>query len=196
LKKLIVVCEILIILVFLTKITLISPAIKRSKPTGGFISVKTASAEATTGSSHDAPVKKALADNLSEERQLLSALLEKHTALDGREEYLKSEEKRLNLLKGEILLSIDKLQNLEDHLAIQFDVIKGANDKKYKDLAKIYESAPPKWVGAMLEKLDSQTSAAIIMNMKNKSAGTVLGYLSPGKSIEITREITQTHQTP
>lgn len=195
-KKLIVVCEILIILVFLTKITLIGPTIKTSEPTGGFISVNTASAEATTGSSHDAPVQETLADTLSEERQLLSALLEKHKALDEREEYLKSEEKRLNLLKGEILLSIDRLQTLENNLAMQFDVIKGDNDKKYKDLAKIYESAPPKWVGAMLEKLDSQTAAAIIMKMKNKSAGTALGYLSPGKSIEITREITQTHKTP
>ena len=195
-KKLIVICEILIILVFLTKITLLGPVIKTSDATGGFISINTASAEATTGSTHDAPVEEALTDNLSEERQLLSALLEKQNALDEREEYLKSEEKKLNLLKGEILLSIDRLQTVEDKLTMQFDAIKGDNNKKYKDLAKIYESAPPKWVSAILEKLDSQTAAGIIMKMKNKSAGTVLGYLSPGKSIEITRELTRTHQTP
>lgn len=193
-KKLIGICEILIVLVFLAKIALIGGAIKISELPDGFMSVRTAAAESTTDDSPGVPVKDATEDGLSEERKLLSALLEKHKALDEREEYLKSEEKRLNLLKGEILLAIDKLQELETNLATEFEKIKETNDIKFKDLAKIYESAPPEWVGAMLEKLDSRTAATILMKMKNKSAGTVLGYLSPGKSIEITREITRTSQ--
>jgi flagellar motility protein MotE (MotC chaperone) len=43
----------------------------------------------------------------------------------------------------------------------------------------------------MLEKLDNKTAAAIIINMKSKNAGTVLGYIKPDKSVAITREITK-----
>ncbi len=195
-KKLILICEILIVLVFLTRIALIGEVIKTSDSPEGFLSVSTAAANSATVDSHKTPVKDVLDDGLAEEKKLLSILLEKNKALDARQDYLMDEAIRLNSLKDEILLSIGQLQDLENNLAVTLENIKNTNDQKYKDLAKIYECAPAEWVGAIIEKLDSETAATIIMKMKNKSAGKILGYLSPGKSIEITREITRAAQTP
>lgn len=195
-KKLILVCEILIALVFLAKFALLGGVLKTAEIPDHFISISTAAADSTTDGSHGTPAKNVLDDNLSEERKLLSALLEKHKTLDEREAYLKDEEYRLNSLKNEIVLAIGQLKELENNLTAQFETIKNTNDKKYKDLVKIYESAPAAWVGSMLEKLDTRTAAGIIMQMKNKTAGTVLGYLSPEKSLAITREFTRPGKTP
>ncbi len=80
---------------------------------------------------------------------------------------------------------------LEERLGASLEEEKTSENKRYKDLAKVYDAAPPDKVGSMLEKMDTKTAAGITMNMKRDKAGAVLGYLSPQKAIEITREITR-----
>jgi flagellar motility protein MotE (MotC chaperone) len=83
------------------------------------------------------------------------------------------------------------LKALEERLGASLEEEKTSENKRYKDLAKVYDAAPPDKVGSMLEKMDTKTAAGITMNMKRDKAGAVLGYLSPQKAIEITREITR-----
>jgi flagellar motility protein MotE (MotC chaperone) len=115
----------------------------------------------------------------------------KQQELDNRENSLMAEEQRIQALKQEIVAKIDMLRALEERLGAVIEVDKSSEGKKYKDLAKVYDSAPPDKVGPMLEKMDTKTAAGITMNMKRDRAGAVLGYLSPEKAIEITREITR-----
>jgi flagellar motility protein MotE (MotC chaperone) len=181
LKKLIIACNIVILFIVLIKIAAVT----------SLLTVNKAAADSPVMGGFEPPVKDVCEDSLSEERKLLSSLLEKQKALDDRENFLQSEERRLNLLRDEILSKIDSLQELEKRLTGLLEMVEERNNSKYKSIAKVYESTPPARAGSMLEKLDTRTAAAIIMNMRSKSAGAILGHVNPARSVEITREITR-----
>jgi len=189
LKKLIIACEILILFIVLAKIAVVGGVIKNSETAVCLLSVNEAVADSLVEAVPAPQVRDVCEDRLSEERKLMSSLLGKQKELTDRENFLKAEERRLNLLRGEILSKIDRLQETEKRLTILLETVKEIDDQKYKHLAKIYESTPPARAGAMLEKLDSRTAAAIIMNMKSKKAGAVWGYVNPGKAVEITTQV-------
>ncbi len=133
-------------------------------------------------------------EQLTGERKLLASLTERQQQLDSREGLLKSEEKRLESLKKEIIQKIEHLRALEERLTVPLEANATADEKRFKDLARVYESAPPQQVGTILEKMDTKTAAGILMNMNNKKAGAIWGYINPARSVEIAKEIT-TSQT-
>lgn len=155
------------------------------------LSLKRAMAETPKNGLVNVPVKDVVADHLSQERSLMKTLEVKQQELDNRESRLAAEEQRIQTLKQEIVAKIEMLRGLEDRLGTVMEGEKSSENKKYKDLAKVYDSAPPDKVGSMLEQMDVKTAAGITMNMKRDKAGAVLGHLSPQKAIEITREITR-----
>ena len=189
-KKLIIACNILILLIVLIKIAAVVGIIKNSKTVNSLLTVNKAEADSPVTAGFTPLVRDVCEDSLSGERKLLSTLLRKQKALKDRENFLQSEERRLNLLRDEILSKIDSLQELEKRLTALFEMVEERDNRKYKSMAKLYESTPPARAGAMLEKLDTRTAAAIIMNMKSKKAGVILGHVNTAKSVEITREIT------
>ena len=191
-KKLIVVCEILILFIFLAKIVAVGGILKISETADRLMTVDHASADSPVVGDNDHPVKDVCKDSLLQERELLSSLLEKQKELKDRERLLSSEEKRLNSLKNEILSRINKLREMEEKLSGLLETIKETDNNRYKDLAKVYESTPPARASSMLEKLDKRTAAAIIMNMKSKKAGAIMGHINPTRAAEITKEITST----
>jgi len=196
LKKLIIACEVLILFIVLAKIAVVGGIVKNSETADRFLSVSQAAADSQVAVLPSHPVKDAYKDSLSGKRKLLSSLLKKQEALENRENFLKSEERRLNSLKDEILSKIDRLKAIEKKITTLLETVKEIDDQKYRGLAKVYESAPPARAGAMLEKLDSRTAAAIIMNMKSKKAGAILGHVKPDKAVKITKEITaQVHSS-
>ena len=130
-------------------------------------------------------------EQLAGERKLLASLMERQRQLDSRESLIRSEEKRLEALKKEIVLKIERLRELEEKLTTSLEANKVSDEKRFKDLDKVYEAAQPQQVGTILEKIDNQTAAGILMNMNNKKAGAVWGYISPARSVEIAREITK-----
>jgi flagellar protein FlbB len=160
-----------------------------------FLNADRAMAESAAAPSGGAEAKDATVDPLAKERKLLSSLQERERQLAVREAALKEEEKRLLGLRNEVSLKIESLKGLEEKLAGLLEQSKAFEDKRYKDLASVYESTPPAQAGPMLEKLDKKTAAGIIMNMKSKKAGAVWGHISPQKAAEITREITQSSKT-
>ena len=180
-KKLIIACNILIAFIFLVKLAAVT----------SLLTVNKAVADSPVTAGFEPPARDVCEDSLSGERKLLSSLLVKQKALDDRENFLQSEERRLNLLRDEILSKIDSLQELEKRLTGLLEMVEERNNSKYKSIAKVYESTPPARAGSMLEKLDTRTAAAIIMNMRSKSAGAILGHVNPARSVEITREITR-----
>ena len=189
-KKLIIACNILILFIVLVKIVIVGGIIKNSETANSFLTVNEAAADSPVTADFAPPVRDVFEDSLSEERKLLSSLMGKQKALNERENFLQSEERRLNLLRDEILSKIDSLQEIEKRLTTLLEMVEERDNRKYKSMAKLYESVPPARAGSMLEKLDTRTAAAIIMNMKSKKAGAILGHVNPAKSVEITREIT------
>jgi len=157
-----------------------------------FLSVKKAMASTTEKNFYTPPVRDITDDSLQKERELIKALEVKRTDLESRESAIKSEEIRLAALKKEIMDKIEALQNLQKQLTTNLEAEREENLKKYKNLAKVYEAAPPAKAGSMLEKLDIKTAAGITMNMKRDKAGIIWGYIDTQKAVEITKEITRT----
>ena len=135
--------------------------------------------------------KDTLDEDLTKQRDLVAALLAKKNELDNRENSLRSEEQRLLALRKEITEKIVLLKGQQEKLTVILDVNQAAEIKRYKEMAKVYEAAPPVKAGAMMEKLDTKTAAGITMNMKKDKAGAVWGYISAQKAVEITKEITR-----
>jgi flagellar motility protein MotE (MotC chaperone) len=195
LKKLIIVSEVLILFIILAKIATIGGILKNSEAVDFFSPVARAVAEPLVAEASVNPGRDLSEDSLSEERKLLSSLVKKQKALEDRENFLKSEERRLNSLSEEILSEINRLSEIEGRIIILLERVKEMDNKKYKSLAIVYESTPPEKAGSMLEKLDSKEAAAIIMNMKGKKAGAIWGNINPSKAAEITREILKSGKT-
>lgn len=188
-KKLIIACEILILFIFFMKIVTVVGTLKNSETVDHFLSVEQASANSPALDKEK--ISGRARDGLIKEKELISSLLEEQKKLQDREILLKSEEKRLNSLKNEILSKFAELRIVEKKLSGFLEQIKEIHDARYKNLAKVYESTPPARASAMLESLDKKTAATIIMNMKTKKAGAIWGYLDPQKGVEITKEITR-----
>lgn len=150
-----------------------------------------AMAQLTTPGNSPEKLKSIFDDKLQKERDLYAALEKRKTELDARENAMKAETQNLQLLKKEITDKIDALKVLEKQLDGKVEIQNSADIKKYKDLAKIYETAAPAKAGAMMEKLDIKTAAGITMSMKKDRAGAVLSNMNLQKAVEITKEITQ-----
>lgn len=129
-------------------------------------------------------------DRLQKERDLYAALEKRRAELDAREKTIKDEENNLQSLKKEIVEKIDSLKALQNQMEGIMEAQKNIDAKKFKDLAKIYESAAPAKAGAMMEKLDTKTAAGITMSMKKDRAGAVLSNMNLQKAVDITKEIT------
>jgi flagellar motility protein MotE (MotC chaperone) len=191
-KKIIIITQIIVLLLFLAKIAALGEVMR--KPTAAAvppvsgqqlqpeIAVKAASSEVKGA---------AEADGLAKSRDLFSSLELKKNDLERKEQFLRTEEQRLLLLKKEIVEKIDILRAQEEKLNASVEGQKTVENKNFKDLAKVFESTPPAKAGQMLEQLDVKTAAGITMNMKRDKAGAIWGYLSPQKAVEITREITR-----
>jgi len=192
-KKLIRACEILIVLLLLAKIAVVGGVLEDSKTADFFLSATQASADAPAAVSPAAvsPARDVFEDDLSEERKLLASLLAKQKELDQREELLRSQEKKIEELKGEVLAKIEQLESVEKRVTALIETADQMKADKYRSMAKVYESTPPARAASMLEKLDTRTAAIIIMNMKSKSSGPIMGYMKPDKSVVITEEITR-----
>ena len=123
-------------------------------------------------------------------RTLIAALEEKQKTLDKKEAFLKTEEQRLLALKKETVEKMEALKADQEKFNAELDKANIVDTKRFKDLAKVFDSTPAAKAGAMLEVMDLRTAAGITMNMKKEKAGAIWGYLSPQKAVEITREIT------
>jgi flagellar motility protein MotE (MotC chaperone) len=191
-RKLIILCEIAIVVFFAIKFLALGGIIKKvESPTGiSALAIGQALAEPAVNILRGGPVQD-IDEVLAQEKKLLAGLTERQQQLENRENALKTEEKRLDALKREIIEKMERLRELEEKLKGGLDAVSSEDEKKYKDLAKAYEAAPPNQVGAILEKMDIKTAAAILMSMNTKKAGPIWGHLSPAKSAELAKEITQ-----
>jgi flagellar motility protein MotE (MotC chaperone) len=192
LKKVVVIFQIIVGLVFLVKISaMVGCAEKYIGMDETFVTPNSAMAQ-TSGSGVMQPSPRdVLSDPLVKERTLETALQAKLQQLEQRENSIKTEEQRLLTLKMELTEKIDALRTLQQQISTSTETYKTEETKKIKELARVYEAMPPAKAGAMLETLDIQTAAGITMNMKRDKAGNIWGYLTPKKAVDITREITR-----
>ncbi|MBN1380277.1 MAG: hypothetical protein JXA41_01230 [Deltaproteobacteria bacterium] len=191
-RKLIIGCQIAVIFLFVVKILFLAEAAYRPSISSTFPWITATQAIAqTTNNVTSSKVKDITEDHLKNERDLFAFLQKKQKDLEARENAIKSQEERMTALKTEIEQKIDALKALEAQLAPLIDDEMKNDEKRIRDLAKVYESAPPEKAAAAIEKLGVKTAAIITINMKRDRAGLILGHLSPEKAVDITNEITR-----
>ncbi len=189
-KKIIITVEILIVFLFIIKILAIGEIVKRSEISDYLLwSVKSALADSSLQTGVDTPSKDVSVDTLASERSLMSTLADRQRQLENRENLIKLEEKKISLLRNEIVARIETIRGREEKMTSTQESARSEDNTRFKELAKAYEATPPDKVGALLNKMDSKTAAGIIMQMKVKKAGAVWGQLSPEKAVEITKAI-------
>lgn len=195
-KRFIVSCQVAIAALFVIKILFLTEALQIDSisPMLSLEHAGQAIAQTTKPGTPAPEVKDVLDDPLKKERELLASLQKRQKELDIRESGLKAEEQKVLALKKEIMEKIDALKSLEAQLSSKLDADKTNDTKSLKDLAKVYEAAPPQKAAAMLEKLDVRTAAGITINMKRERAGLIWGHLTPQKAVAITNEVTRTAQ--
>ncbi|MDY0377371.1 MAG: hypothetical protein RBR01_02950 [Desulfobacterales bacterium] len=187
-KKAILGFQLLVVMVFAAKISLVGLMNQEiHMDAESIFSVAQARAE----SPKTPPVLRADILSLPDAKNFESLLDERKKTLDAREEFLKTKEERLVSLQGQIEEKLNALGAAEKRLSVLIESRKAIENEEFQKLAKVYESTPPAKAGSMLEKLDTRTAAGISMNMKRDKAGAIWGYISPQKAVEITREITR-----
>jgi len=192
LKKIIVICEVFILAILLMKVAVVSGVMRDTTAVDHDVSEMKTATPPLVRVGDTSPVTDIFEDSLVHERKLFALLKEKEKELISREDLLTAEEKRLQELKQEVVAKIKELSGMQENLTVLLAAVDEFDNKKYKDLAKVYESTPAEQAGVMLNKMDTKMAAAIIMNMRSKKAGVVWGYIDPKKAVEITKEITNT----
>jgi len=189
-KKIFITFEILFIFLFMAKLFAIGEIVKRSGIYNiSLWSVNHALADSSSQTTGSTPVRDIFEDTLTNERNLMISLEDRRRQLEDRENVVKFEEKRINLLKKEVMAKIEILQGREGKTSVPQESEKEDN-KRFKELAKEYDATPPDKVATLFSKMDNKTAAGIIMQMKNKKAGAVWEYLNPEKAVEIAKTIT------
>ena len=192
-KRLVIICQIVIIILFVIKISFLTETIQKTPMMSSLTLDYLGQAIAQTPAKTPAPaaLKDVMDDDLQNERNLLVLLQKKQKELDAREGSVKTEEEKVLALKKEIMEKIEVLKALETQLSAKLEAEKVNESKRFKDLAKVYEAIPSQKAAAMLEKLDLKTAAGITIQMKRDRAGAIWGFLPPQKATDITKEITR-----
>jgi flagellar motility protein MotE (MotC chaperone) len=174
----------------MAKILAIGEIVKRSEISNYLLwPVTSALADSSPQTSVDSPSRDVSIDTLASERSFMSTLADRGRQLENREHGVKFEEKKINLLRNEIVARIEVIRGREEKMASPQQSAGFEDNTRFKELAKAYEATPPDKVGALLNKMDSKTAAGIIMQMNVKKAGAVWGQLNPEKAVEITKAI-------
>lgn len=190
-RKTIIIVPIIILFFFLAKFVALGEVMKKSEANHGATGMaKRFQADTPAPAAVVKPNSATVDDRTAKPRDLLIAIEAKKTELDKKEQFLNTEEKRLLLLKKEIVEKIDILRAQEEKSLAAAEVENATDNKRFKELAKVFEATPPAKAGIMLEQLDVKTAAGITMNMKKEKAGAIWGYISPQKAVKITTEIT------
>jgi flagellar motility protein MotE (MotC chaperone) len=115
---------------------------------------------------------------------------EKRLELKAREDALKKEEERLNILRKDVEEKIEKYTKLLNRVDAALKKAEQIQDERLLNMAKLYESMSPEAAAAQLSALDTETAAQILLRMKSKKAGPVIALLKSQKAVILTKQMT------
>lgn len=107
------------------------------------------------------------------------------------------EEERLKILEQDLAKKSEELKKLKEEIAAKIkeqealkQQLERINQEYFQKLAKIYEAMPPEEAAQRLEKLDDETAALLILAIKPRQAGKILGNVNPEKAAAISKKVT------
>ena len=108
--------------------------------------------------------------------------------LGAKEEELAEWERQLARREKEIASREQVAENLMARLTAEKDSMAS---KRVSQLAKVYEAMRPEEVAPILEALDEATAIRILMKIKQRQAGKILGALTLERAATFSRKITR-----
>ncbi len=127
--------------------------------------------------------------NAFAEEDIVSLVEQQRMALDRKEEIVKRETARLRILKDELNRDMAKYAKLLKEIDKSLQKAEETGNKRLKHIAKAYEAMAPEDAASRLSGLDTKTAVQILLKMKSKKAGLVIGNMKPGKATRLTKEI-------
>ncbi len=115
---------------------------------------------------------------------------DKRIELKAREDALKKEEERLNILKKDVDEKIAKYTKLLSQVDEALKKAEQIQNERLLNMAKLYEGMPPEAAASQLSAMDTETAAQIMLRMKSKKAGAVVALLKPQKAVILTKKMT------
>ncbi|WP_320173475.1 hypothetical protein [Maridesulfovibrio sp.] len=116
-------------------------------------------------------------------------------ALKAKEDELARKERSLRTLEQNLDKKLAELNALESRLKKMIDDADVLKDKKIKHLVGVYTAMKAKQAAQVIESLDTDLAVKILSGMRGRSAGAILGFVSPKKAAKLSEELTKL-QTP
>jgi flagellar motility protein MotE (MotC chaperone) len=140
-------------------------------------------------------------------REIIEMLNLRKRDLDRREEALRQNEERLQMVRAEVENLLAKNEALEKHMQTarakeeqsssdvkpkqaqtKLDKERLAQEQK-NQLAKIYEAMPSEDAAARLERLPERNAVEILRLVKTKSAGAILSQVKPDHAAKLSAQL-------
>ncbi|SCY80618.1 MotE family protein [Desulfoluna spongiiphila] len=134
---------------------------------------------------------------------LFRGLEAKRIALEARAEAIRLEEKKLKELKTELEATRETLETLRRQIETSLSRLEAKEktvneaqrleeEKKIKQLVKLYSSMKPKQAAAIVNSMDIVIAERLFMNLKGDVAGKILAYVEKEKAARISERLAET----
>ncbi|OQX20196.1 MAG: hypothetical protein BWK76_02280 [Desulfobulbaceae bacterium A2] len=120
-----------------------------------------------------------------EERRLLLSLEEERRGLAAAKESLNERENELKRLEAEVDKKLTELTRLRQELEEMLAQRGEDEQKRIKDLARMYEKMAPEKAARLIVSLDEGLAIAILSGMKTKAAAKLLNFMEKDKGAKL-----------
>jgi flagellar motility protein MotE (MotC chaperone) len=137
----------------------------------------------------------------AEDVPLLKSLRERQMQLDehdkqlaNREKQLAEREATLRLVQQQIEDKLTSLAMLRKEMSDLLQEKVAFEEKRFEHLVKVYEVMKPEEVSSLFERLNEDTAARLLYQMKEKKAGQILASISPQVAAKLSERLAAQRQ--
>jgi flagellar motility protein MotE (MotC chaperone) len=137
----------------------------------------------------------------AEDVPLLKSLRERQMQLDERDKQLTNRDKQLTNREADLRLVQQQIEEKLTTLAMlrkeMSDLLQekaAFEEKRFEHLVKVYEVMKPEEVSSLFERLNEDTAARLLYQMKEKKAGQILASISPQVAAKLSERLATQRQ--
>ena len=137
----------------------------------------------------------------AEDIPLLKSLRERQTQLDEREKQLANREQQLanreadlRLVQQQLEEKLTTLAMLRKEMGALLQEKAAFEEKRFEHLVKVYEVMKPEEISSLFERLNEDTAARLLYQMKEKKAGQILASISPQVAAKLSERLAAQRQ--
>jgi flagellar motility protein MotE (MotC chaperone) len=137
----------------------------------------------------------------AEDVPLLKSIQERQMQLDERDKQLANRAKQLANREADLRLVQQQIEDKLTTLALlrkeMGDLLQekaAFEEKRFEHLVKVYEVMKPEEVSSLFERLNEDTAARLLYQMKEKKAGQILASISPQVAAKLSERLAAQRQ--